>query len=255
MRHSPALLLPLAVRASLALLPREAQAQRYTGGRPGQALGPASGTLDSSRRPPPTALPGMAARGNIEPIPADPNANLAPTPALFDAINRGDLFAARDAVARGADPDATNVLGLTPLDTAVDQGRNDIMFFLLSVRGARPTGGPNEPTATAFRSQPAVPQAPTRPGRPARPPVEAASSVAAPRLPAPALPASRAAKPASSVARSPASGARMAATSSRSSGAWASGKTRRPSASVVSATCSPASSSRSRSGVSVSFST
>ncbi len=188
MRHSPALLLPLAVLASLALLPREAQAQRYTGGRPGQALGPASGTLDSSRRPPPTALPGMTARGNIEPIPADPNANLAPTPALFDAINRGDLFAARDAVARGADPDATNVLGLTPLDTAVDQGRNDIMFFLLSVRGARPTGGPNEATATAFRSQPAVPQAPARPGRPPRTPSDASSTVAAVRAPVEVVP-------------------------------------------------------------------
>jgi hypothetical protein len=190
MRHSPALLFPLAVLASFALLPANAQAQRYSGGRPGQALGAPSGTIDTSRRPPPTALPGLTARGTIEPIPADPNANLAPTPALFDAINRGDLYAARDAVARGADPDATNVLGLTPLDAAVDQGRNEIMFFLLSVRGARPVGGPSEETRSAFRSQPAVPQAPTRPGRPARTPVDASSSVAAPRLPAPALPAS-----------------------------------------------------------------
>ncbi len=189
MRHTPALLLPLAVLASLALLPADAQAQRYTGGRPGQALGGASGSMDTSRRPPPTALPGLTARGSIEPIPADPNANLAPTPALFDAINRGDLFAARDAVARGADPDATNVLGLTPLDASVDQGRNDIMFFLLSVRGGRPTGGPTEATQNAFRSQPALPQAAARAGRTPRTPTDASAIVAAPRSSAEALPA------------------------------------------------------------------
>jgi hypothetical protein len=190
MRHSPALLLrcllPCALLASLALLPRDAQAQRYQGGRPGQALGSPSGSLERSNRPPPTALPGLTARGNVEPIPADPNANLAPTPALFDAINRGDLYAARDAVARGADPDATNVLGLTPLDAAVDQGRNDIMFFLLSVRGARPTGGPAEDVQSAFRSQPAVPESAARAGRAARAQAAAASStVAAPRVTAP----------------------------------------------------------------------
>jgi hypothetical protein len=185
MRQTPALLIPLAVLASLALLPHDALAQRYTGGRPGQALGSPSGTLDGSRRAPPTALPGLTARGNIEPIPADPNANLAPTPALFDAINRGDLFAARDAVARGADPEATNVLGLTPLDAAVDQGRNDIMFFLLSVRGARTTGAPAEDAQGAFRSQPAVADATSRPGRAARAQAAASSTVAASRAPMP----------------------------------------------------------------------
>ena len=37
---------------------------------------------------------------------------------------------------RGADFDATNVLGLTPIDLSVDLGRNDITMFLLSLRGA-----------------------------------------------------------------------------------------------------------------------
>jgi hypothetical protein len=84
---------------------------------------------------PPPALPGLAGRTRA-PIPAEPGTeNLAPNEALFDAINRGDMAAARDAAARGADMNARNVLGLTPLDSAVDQGRNDIAFFLLSARG------------------------------------------------------------------------------------------------------------------------
>jgi hypothetical protein len=83
----------------------------------------------------PPALPGLAGR-NRTPIPAEPGSeNLAPNEALFDAINRGDMAAAREAAARGADMNARNVLGLTPLDSAVDQGRNDIAFFLLSARG------------------------------------------------------------------------------------------------------------------------
>ncbi|MES2712055.1 MAG: ankyrin repeat domain-containing protein, partial [Pseudomonadota bacterium] len=68
------------------------------------------------------------------PIPADTTRVLEPTAALFDAITRGDLPAARDAVARGADLDQRNVLGLTPVDAAVDRGRNEILFYLLSAR-------------------------------------------------------------------------------------------------------------------------
>ena len=93
-------------------------------------------------RPPPAALPGLQGRRAPEPIPGDPTQSLPPNAALFDAINRGDLPAARDAVARGADTEARNVLGLTPVDAAVDQGRTEIMFYLLSVRGAPRIGGP-----------------------------------------------------------------------------------------------------------------
>jgi hypothetical protein len=55
---------------------------------------------------------------------------------LFDAINRGDIASAKDAISRGADLSAANVLGLTPLDLSVDLGRNDISFLLLSLRSA-----------------------------------------------------------------------------------------------------------------------
>ena len=66
---------------------------------------------------------------------------MAPTAALFDAINRGDIIAARDALNRGADLNAQNVLGMTPIDLSVDLGRNDITFLLLSMRSGSDQAG------------------------------------------------------------------------------------------------------------------
>jgi len=82
---------------------------------------------------PPAALPGAASREDlVAPRQGGPIAN--PTDALFDAINRGDIASARDAIDRGADLSGHDVLGLTPLDLSVDLGRNDITFLLLSLR-------------------------------------------------------------------------------------------------------------------------
>jgi hypothetical protein len=84
---------------------------------------------------PPPALPGATATV----APAEKTlTDLAPTDALFDAINRGDIVSARDAVSRGADLNGRNVLGMTPVDLSVDLSRNDITFLLLSLRGATP---------------------------------------------------------------------------------------------------------------------
>jgi len=66
---------------------------------------------------------------------------MSPNDALFDAINRGDVAAARDAMSRGAELDARNVLGMTPMELSVDLGRNDISFLLLSYRGGSDNGG------------------------------------------------------------------------------------------------------------------
>jgi hypothetical protein len=58
------------------------------------------------------------------------------------------------------------VLGLTPIDAAVDQGRTEIMFYLLSVRtGIRAAPPPPEATTPAAATPP-------RPGR-REPPVPA----------------------------------------------------------------------------------
>jgi len=90
---------------------------------------------DKSAKPePPPSLPGSHAQP-VPVAPMDKNpSDMNPNEALFDAINRGDTAAARDALSRGADPNARNVLGLTPIDEAVDLGRNDISFLLLSER-------------------------------------------------------------------------------------------------------------------------
>jgi hypothetical protein len=61
-----------------------------------------------------------------------------PTEQLFDAINTGEIEDVRAAVAAGADVSARNLLGLTPVDLAIDLGRNDIALYLLSLGRARP---------------------------------------------------------------------------------------------------------------------
>jgi hypothetical protein len=106
----------------------------------------------------PPAVPG--ARAESEPAPAErPPSDMPPTEALFDAINRGDIATARDAIGRGADLDGQNILGLTPLELSVDIGRKDITFMLLSLRAGKSISGP-APTSTAA----ARPLTPAKPG-------------------------------------------------------------------------------------------
>ena len=131
----------------LLLLPCAAHAQTK-GIQPNAPTAP-----DAPRRAPaPSAVPGARAEPTVV-TPADRQATeLGPNEALFDAINRGDLPVAKDAISRGADLSATNILGLTPLELAIDLGRNDISFLLLSLRGA--TG------STALRAAPQQGSAP-----------------------------------------------------------------------------------------------
>jgi hypothetical protein len=82
----------------------------------------------------PDAIPGATARAPAAPATKGAG-DLQPTDALFDAINRGDIAAARDALNRGADLDGVNILGMTPMELSVDLSRNDISFLLLSMRG------------------------------------------------------------------------------------------------------------------------
>ncbi len=82
----------------------------------------------------PDAVPGAKARAPAAPA-TRAFSDMQPTDALFDAINRGDIAGARDALNRGADLNGVNVLGMTPMELSVDLGRNDISFLLLSMRG------------------------------------------------------------------------------------------------------------------------
>ena len=115
----------------------------------------------------PAALPGAKANAPVAPATKAPS-EMEPTEALFDAINRGDLAAARDAVNRGADLRAVNVLGMTPIELAVDLWRSDISFLLLSMRGddsgkGPPQGGAANLLKTAGNAKPApAPKTPPR---------------------------------------------------------------------------------------------
>ena len=156
-RLIPFLLLPSLL---LPMLPRTAAAQATVGtsGDGGASVGvpsfgPQKGVPRGPKREPaPPALPGARAEPTAI-APAERSAaDLPPTEALFDAINRGDLPTARDAINHGADLNGTNVLGLTPLELAVDLGRNEISFLLLSLRGANgfnTTRGPAPETPQA----------------------------------------------------------------------------------------------------------
>jgi hypothetical protein len=117
------------------------------------------------------ALPGLAARRAPAPIPRESAGSLAPNAALFDAISRGDIGAARDAVARGADIESRNALGLSPLDAAVDQGRNEIAFYLLSARDRTRGSAPAEATPTGSGAAPPALRSPAanRPPTPRAP--------------------------------------------------------------------------------------
>ena len=108
-----------------------------------------AGQESAPRRPPPPALPG--ARVDKEMVaPAErPPSEMQPNEALFNSINRGDIAAARDAISRGAELDAKNVLGMTPLELSVDLGRSDISFLLLSMRGSGESAQPPAKAAAA----------------------------------------------------------------------------------------------------------
>jgi hypothetical protein len=125
--------------ALLLAAPPIAQAQSMlklgSGGtrQPGAAAAP-SGSA-AAKIPPPPALPGAASTGSPAPANHAP-VDMQPTDALFDAINRGDIATARDAIGRGADLQGQNILGMTPLELSIDLGRNDISFLLLSMHAA-----------------------------------------------------------------------------------------------------------------------
>jgi hypothetical protein len=134
-----------------------------SGSNPSSLVGPPPSIAkpgEASIKPPqapPDALPGAVPRADrVAPAQGAPITD--PTEALFDAVNRGDIASARDAIDRGADLEGHNVLGMTPLDLSVDLARNDISFLLLSLRNGeiRPgrRGPPPATQATAAAKPP-----------------------------------------------------------------------------------------------------
>jgi hypothetical protein len=143
--------LPLGL-AVLGVTPALAQYSAPNPGGPAMAAKHGGSTGVKAEPAPPPVLPGT--KGASEAAePTQSAADMSPTEALFDAVNRGDLPTARDAVNRGANMDGVNLLGLTPLDLSIDLGRNDISFMLLSMRGEDTSlrRGPPKPTQEAAR--------------------------------------------------------------------------------------------------------
>lgn len=143
----------------------------------------ATGAPDKATERAPEAIPGATARQPVAPA-TRAAGDMQPTDALFDAINRGDIASARDALNRGADLRGVNVLGMTPMELSVDLARNDITFLLLSMRGEDSGRGSRamaraEPGAAAAKSKTApVAKTAVR----ANPAPVAAKPVAAPKL-------------------------------------------------------------------------
>jgi hypothetical protein len=137
----------LPVLGLMVLLPAGAAlAQGYGASAMGPHVLPSTYKNPSSQ-PLPPAVPGARTAEAPAAEATKQATDMSPNDELFDAINRGDLSGARDALNRGAILSATNVLGMTPLDLSVDLARDDITTLLLSMRGS--DSGPTGPTATA----------------------------------------------------------------------------------------------------------
>src|SRR5260370_29008590 len=97
-----ALLLPACLVGGLMLAGRPAAAQVPRGASLGSPVVPLPDAKNTRQALPP-ALPGARSNPATASEPDRPPSELAPTHALFDAINRRDISSVRDAIARGAD--------------------------------------------------------------------------------------------------------------------------------------------------------
>jgi ankyrin repeat protein len=89
---------------------------------------------DSGETPLPAAIPGAGDQGLQTQQSVAKQQSGDPTTELFTAINAGDYGSAQDAISRGADLNAQNSLGETPIDLSVALNRNSITFMLLAAR-------------------------------------------------------------------------------------------------------------------------
>ena len=84
------------------------------------------------------------------------------TKQLFDAVYNGKLDQVQISIAAGADINALNAWGITPVDLAVDKGHFDIVRFLLQVRDVqsqkiKSTPTPVPATVTSLQATPTQP--------------------------------------------------------------------------------------------------
>ena len=153
-------LLALLAAGSSGLPMARAHAQMSMGtggpGGGGGGGGDAASDDDKKKPAPPSSIPGAVAVAPVVPA-AKGGAELDPNAALFDSIDRGDIGAAREALSRGADLDARNVLGQRPIDVSIDLSRNDITFLLLSMRSQNGDQAPADTSADTAEADPDAP--------------------------------------------------------------------------------------------------
>ncbi len=131
----------LLLGATPVMLPTHAALAQASGGsddsdrEAAEAAQKAQAKADAKAAAPPAAIPGAVTDEATE-TSGHVSADMEPTAALFDAINRGDMTSAKEALGRGADLAGRNVLGQSPLDMSIDLNRNDITFLLLSMRNS-----------------------------------------------------------------------------------------------------------------------
>jgi hypothetical protein len=143
------------MRTALGLLltftcvPAFAQMSMGGGGMGGMAGGPGAGGAPTPRAHVPDIAPPALPGAGSAPLATGPVMQKLttgdPTAALFAAINSGNYSSAQDAISRGANMNAENGLGETPLDLAIALNRTNITFMLLAARNEM---GGNDGTAT-----------------------------------------------------------------------------------------------------------
>lgn len=137
----------LALGAALGAATLPAYAQLGSVGMGGAGGGPKAQPEDQAPDLAPMGLPGLGGAAQQpqtgpklqRPVSGDPTQN------LFIAINNNDYAAAQQAVSHGANLNATNQFGETPLDLAIALNRNDITFLLLGTRNELISQGYGQP--------------------------------------------------------------------------------------------------------------
>lgn len=126
---------------------------------PGLGTGPLGGgdMIGGNAPQPRQSVPNIAPAGVPGAVSAPPATGPSlqkdigdPTTALFNAIVKNDYGAAQGAVGRGADLNAQNPLGETPLDMSVALNRSAITFMLLAARNEA-GDSPSAPSPHAAR--------------------------------------------------------------------------------------------------------
>jgi hypothetical protein len=128
----------------------------------GEMQAPKLQPLGDAQQPLPAAIPGENDQTLQTTQSVAKQQSGDPTAQLFTAINAGNYSSAQDAISRGANLNAENSLGESPIDLSVALNRNSITFMLLAARNDSGDDSDGSAGAAPVASAPApAPQGPT----------------------------------------------------------------------------------------------